>query len=161
MYVNHISVKLEEKSTTYVKVNLLFSMATFFFDEVQLHYNVVFASDVQQSDCYTYIGIGVIYIYVKLYVICYTYIVWGFLTKLKIELPHDLALLGVYIQRQIDMKENANLKIYMHPNIHSSIIYNAPRLELPFGNHKFAFYVYEFVSILCIDSFVLVFRFHI
>ena len=46
--------------------------------------------------------------------------------KLKIELPFDRAipLLG------IDLKnKNSNLKRYMHPNVHSSIIYNWQEME--------------------------------
>ena len=48
--------------------------------------------------------------------------VWRFLKKLKLELPYDPAIpfLGIYIQNN----KNTNLKIYMHPHVHSSIIYN-------------------------------------
>ena len=48
--------------------------------------------------------------------------VWRFLKKLKTEPPHDPAilLLGIYLEKN----ENTNLKRYMHPNVHSSIIYS-------------------------------------
>ena len=50
--------------------------------------------------------------------------VWKFLKKLKIELPYDPAipLLGIYL-------EKTNSKRYMHPNVHSSIIYNSQDVE--------------------------------
>ena len=45
--------------------------------------------------------------------------IWRFLKKLKIKLAYDPAtVFWVYMQR------NANLKRYMHSNVHSSIIYN-------------------------------------
>ena len=49
--------------------------------------------------------------------------VWKLLKKIKIELPHDLAiqLWGMY-------PEN-NSKRYMHPNIHCSAIYNSQDME--------------------------------
>ena len=45
--------------------------------------------------------------------------VWRFLKKLKIELSYDPAipLLGIY-------PENHNSKIYRHPNVHCSTVYN-------------------------------------
>ena len=48
---------------------------------------------------------------------------WRFLKKLKIELPYDPAipLLGIYPKRP---PKNTNTKRYMHPNVHSSTIYN-------------------------------------
>ena len=58
--------------------------------------------------------------------------VWRFLKNLKIELPYDLAipLLGIYPKKK---KENqtktTNLKRDMHPNVHSSIIYNSQEME--------------------------------
>ena len=47
-----------------------------------------------------------------------------FLTKLKTELPYDQAIpvLGIY-------PENNNLKRYMHPNVHRSIIYSCQDME--------------------------------
>ena len=44
----------------------------------------------------------------------------SFLKKLKIELPHEpaIVLLGIYPKRE---KENINLKRYMHPNVHSAL----------------------------------------
>ena len=50
--------------------------------------------------------------------------VWRFLKKLKIELAYDPAvpLLGIY-------PEKTNLKRYMHPNVHSSTIYNSQDME--------------------------------
>ena len=50
--------------------------------------------------------------------------VWGFLKKVKIELPYDPAipLLGI-------SRENSNSKRYMHLNIHSSTIYNSQDME--------------------------------
>ena len=38
--------------------------------------------------------------------------------------------------------------------------YPAPSIPLPFGHHRFVFYVCEDVSVLYIDSFVLLARFH-
>ena len=53
--------------------------------------------------------------------------VWRFLKKLKIKLLYDPAILPqVYIQ-----KKNINLKIYMHPNVHSGIIYNSKIWKQP------------------------------
>ena len=51
--------------------------------------------------------------------------VWRFLKKLKIELPYDPAipLLGIHLEK------NCNLKRYMHPYVHSSIIYNSQDME--------------------------------
>ena len=48
--------------------------------------------------------------------------VWRFLKKLKTELPYDptIPLLGIYQKKP----QNINLPRYMHPNVHSSIIYN-------------------------------------
>ena len=45
-----------------------------------------------------------------------------FLKRLKIKLPYDPAipLLSIYLEKN----ENTNLKRYMHPNVHSSTIYN-------------------------------------
>ena len=53
--------------------------------------------------------------------------VWRFLKKLKIELPYDPAipLLGIYPEKM----KNSNLKRYMHPNVHSSTIYNSQDME--------------------------------
>ena len=53
--------------------------------------------------------------------------VWSFLRKLKMELPFDLAipLLGLYPKDP----ETPNPKEPMHPNVHSSTIYNSPVLE--------------------------------
>ena len=50
-------------------------------------------------------------------------IIWKLLKKLKIELPNDPAipLLDIYPKKV----KTTNLKRYMHPNVHSSIIYNA------------------------------------
>ena len=47
--------------------------------------------------------------------------IWRFLKKLKTELPYDLAipLLDIYPE-----KNPSNLKRYIHPNIHGSIICN-------------------------------------
>ena len=47
--------------------------------------------------------------------------VWRFLKKLKLELPCDPAVtfLGIYLK-----KTNTNLKSYVCPNVHSTIIYN-------------------------------------
>ena len=52
-------------------------------------------------------------------------IVWRFLQKLKIELPHDLAirLLGIYLKKKV------NSKRYMYHNVHSSTIYNSQDME--------------------------------
>ena len=46
---------------------------------------------------------------------------WRLLKKLKIELPYDPAipLLGIYSEK------NYNWKRYMHPDVHSRIIYNS------------------------------------
>ena len=47
-----------------------------------------------------------------------------FLKQLKIELPFDPAvlLLGIY-------PEKTNLKRYMHPNVHSSTVYNSQDMD--------------------------------
>ena len=62
--------------------------------------------------------------------------VWRFLKHLNIELLYDLALLGIYMCVYIYTyiyiymtKEKTNLKRYMHPNVHSSIIYNGQDIE--------------------------------
>ena len=48
--------------------------------------------------------------------------VWSFLQKLKLALPYCPAILHwVYIWKK---NKSTNLKIYMHPNVHSSTIYN-------------------------------------
>ena len=53
--------------------------------------------------------------------------VWNFLSRLKMELPFDPAipLLGVYPKNP----ETPNSKEPMHPNVHSSTIYNSQVLE--------------------------------
>ena len=50
-----------------------------------------------------------------------------FLKKLKVELPYDKAipLLG-YISKE---NENTNSKRYIHPSVHSTIIYNSQDME--------------------------------
>ena len=52
--------------------------------------------------------------------------VWRFLKKLKAELPYDpvVPLLGMYPKNK-----DTSLKRYMHPNVHSSIIYNCQDME--------------------------------
>ena len=51
--------------------------------------------------------------------------IWSFLKKLKIELPYDPSnSTPGYISR-----ENHNLKRHMHPNVHSSTIYNNQDME--------------------------------
>ena len=53
--------------------------------------------------------------------------VWKFFKKLKIELLYDPAiLLTGYILLK---NKNTNLKRYMHPNVHSSMIYNSEDME--------------------------------
>ena len=54
--------------------------------------------------------------------------VWSFLNRLKIELSYDpeILLLDIYLKKK---KENTNLKRYLHPSIHSSIIYNSQDVE--------------------------------
>ena len=51
--------------------------------------------------------------------------VWNFLRKLKIELPFDptIPLMGLYSKNPETPKES------MHPNVHSSTIYNSHVLE--------------------------------
>ena len=53
--------------------------------------------------------------------------VYMFLNKLETDLPSDSAilLLGVCSKEN----ENTNLKRYMHPSVHSSIIYNNQDME--------------------------------
>ena len=51
--------------------------------------------------------------------------VQSFLKKLKIELPYRTSTLG-YISKR---KKNINSKRYMHPNVHSSVIYNCQDME--------------------------------
>ena len=48
--------------------------------------------------------------------------------KTKIELPYDPAipLLGIYLEKAEAL---INLKRYMHPNVHSSTIYNSQCME--------------------------------
>ena len=55
-------------------------------------------------------------------------IVWRLLKNLKIELPYDLAipLLGIFQKTE---PQSTNLKRYMHPNVHSIIIYNSQCME--------------------------------
>ena len=50
--------------------------------------------------------------------------VWRFSKKLKTDLPYDPAipLLGMY-------QEKTDAKRYMHPNVHSSTIYNSQDME--------------------------------
>ena len=55
--------------------------------------------------------------------------VWRFLKKLKIQLPYEpyesaALLLDVYPEKP----KNTNLKIYMHPNVHSNTIYNSQHM---------------------------------
>ena len=52
--------------------------------------------------------------------------IWRFFKKLKIELPYDpvIPLLNIY-----QKNENTNLKKYIHPHVHCSIIYNSPGME--------------------------------
>ena len=47
--------------------------------------------------------------------------------KLKTELPYfpAIALLVIYLEKI----KNTNLKRYMHPNVHSSIVYNSQDIE--------------------------------
>ena len=54
--------------------------------------------------------------------------VWRVLKKLKIEIPHDPAipLLGTYPKNT-----NTLIQRYMHPNVHSSIIYNSRTWKQP------------------------------
>ena len=53
--------------------------------------------------------------------------VWKFLKKLKIELPYDPAilLLSIYPKKP----QSTNSKRYLHPNVHSSIIYNCQDMK--------------------------------
>ena len=53
---------------------------------------------------------------------------WRSLKKLEIELPYDpvIPLLGTY---QGEKTKNTNLKRYMHPSVHSSIIYNCQDMK--------------------------------
>ena len=53
--------------------------------------------------------------------------VWSFLKKLKIELPYNPAipLLGIYPKKY----KNTNLKKYVYPKLHRSIIYNSQDME--------------------------------
>ena len=53
-------------------------------------------------------------------------IVWRFLKKLKIELPYDPAIPLLSMSEE---NENTDLKRYMHPNVHSSIIYKCQDIE--------------------------------
>ena len=48
----------------------------------------------------------------------------GFFKKLHLEIPHDSAILLWAYPR-----ENYNLKKYMHPNVHCSIICNSQDME--------------------------------
>ena len=52
---------------------------------------------------------------------------YGGSKKLKIELPYDPAipLLGIYPEKT----KTLNSKRYMHPNVHSSTIYNSQDME--------------------------------
>ena len=53
--------------------------------------------------------------------------VWKFLKKRKIDLPYDPAipLLGIYLEKTV------NSKRFIHPNVHSSTIYNSQGMEAP------------------------------
>lgn len=46
--------------------------------------------------------------------------------KLKYKLPFDLEIPPEYTSKKT---ENTNLKKYMHPNVHSGIIYNCQDME--------------------------------
>ena len=52
---------------------------------------------------------------------------WSFLKMLKMELPYDpvFLLLEIYPKKP----QNTNLKEYMHPYVHCSVIYNSQDLE--------------------------------
>ena len=49
-----------------------------------------------------------------------------FLKKLKIELPYDQQFHTLVYTKE---NENTNLKRYIHPSVHSSIIYNSQDIE--------------------------------
>ena len=51
-------------------------------------------------------------------------VVWRFLKKLKIELPYDPAI--PVLDRD---PENSNSKIYMHPDVPCSTVYNSQDME--------------------------------
>ena len=53
------------------------------------------------------------------------------LQKLKLELSYDLAIPPLDIHPKKKEKENTNLKRYIHPNVHSSTIYNSQDMEAP------------------------------
>ena len=53
--------------------------------------------------------------------------VWGFLRKLKIEMPYDPAI--PLLDTHLEKTKTLNLKRYMHPSVHSSIIYNSQDTE--------------------------------
>ena len=72
--------------------------------------------------------------------------VWRFLTTLKIELPCDPAipLLGIYPEKM----KALNLKRYVHPNVHSSTVYNSQDIEttqVPINRRLFKkmWYIYK------------------
>ena len=49
--------------------------------------------------------------------------------KLKIELLHDPAIPLPVVYPKNTKNKNTNLKRYMHPNVHNSIIYNGQDME--------------------------------
>ena len=53
--------------------------------------------------------------------------VWRVLKKVKTELPYDPTnpILGIYPEKM----KTLNSKRYMHPNVHSSTIYNSQDME--------------------------------
>ena len=55
---------------------------------------------------------------------------WRFLKKLKLELPYDWPSNSTpgYI---FEKHKNSNSKRYIHPNVHSSIIYNCQGMKQP------------------------------
>ena len=75
--------------------------------------------------------------------------VWGFLEKLTIEPPQDPAtpFMGMHLDK------NRNSKIYMHPNVNCSTIYNSQDMEatemsIDRGMNKEMWYIHTHNGIL-------------
>ena len=128
-----LSVK-ESNITMFKKLVPLFFPKKYFLIEGQLIYNIILVSGIQSRDS------------VFLQIICHYRLLedngYSFLCCTM----YPVAYL-FYTQQFVSLNPIPLICPFPCP--------------LPFGNHKFVFYIYESVSVLHIQSFVLFFRFHI
>ena len=116
--------------TTLIEETAFFSLI--FFIEVQLIYNVVLTSNVQQKNIYiSFFRLFSIIGYHKI------------LSRVPCIIQQVLVVYLFYIQQCLYV--NPKLLIYLPLQ---------PCSAIPFGNHKFDFYVCESISVLYISSFV-------